>query len=245
MNYDTISKRSQPSQQTSLWLRDLKTALRYSCEQILESSAAHFLDLTGTLGEKGMSYWFALSELTETSRLVSSFKEDMPPNWINDFWRSYTFWAPLVATTATTYTYCDNIRSHVRKTKAMAKSPNFLLRTTMPWEKISLRLDLLSVLGPVSWNRNIITWGLFFVLQCIHLSLYCDAGERVLKQINLGIRRTVVFFFEVSGTPKTDPCDLFYLSIIPTYRRYLTGQAHLAHIADPCACACITSLHSV
>ena len=33
----------------------------------------------------------------------------------------------------------------------------------------------------------------FVVLQCIHLSLYCDAGERVLKQINLGIRSTVVF----------------------------------------------------
>jgi hypothetical protein len=75
----------------------------------------------------------------------------------------------------------------------MVKSPNFLLQTTVPWERISLRLDLVNVLG-------------------------------------------------VSGNPKINPYDPIPLSIIPTYRRYLTSQACLAHIADPCTCACITSL---
>lgn len=88
------------------------------------------------------------------------------------------------------------------------------------------------MLGPVSWNRNIITfvigiehslpgtfslriiWGLFFALQCIHLSLYCDAGERVLKQINLGIWRTVVFFLKYLEPPKS---TLTLLSICPLF----------------------------
>jgi hypothetical protein len=60
---------------------EISQTLRYSCEQILESSAACFLDLTGTLREKGMSYWVALSEFSEISRLVSSFKEYMLATW--------------------------------------------------------------------------------------------------------------------------------------------------------------------
>jgi hypothetical protein len=70
-------------------------ALRYGCGRIPESLAAHFLDLTGTLREKGMSYWVALSELSETSRLMSSFKEDMPANWIDASWRRHIFWTTL------------------------------------------------------------------------------------------------------------------------------------------------------
>jgi hypothetical protein len=96
----------------------------------------------------------------------------------------------------------------------MAKSPNFLLRTAMPWERISLQLDLTNMLGPALWNQcivmlvigiefslpgalsPIIIWALFFVLHCIHLSLYCNAGKRVLKQIDLRIWSTVVFFLK-------------------------------------------------
>src|SRR3954452_7586564 len=95
MNYDTISKRSGPPQQTRLRLKDFITTLRYSCEQILKSLAAHFLDLTGTLREKRMSYWVALSELFEISRLVSSFKQDMPATWVEASLRRRIFWNRL------------------------------------------------------------------------------------------------------------------------------------------------------
>ena len=103
---------------------------------------------------------------------------------------------------------------------------------------IGIELSLPGIFSP----RIIL--GLFTVLQDIHLSLYCDAGERVLEQIYLRIRSTVVIL-EYLETRKSILTILSSLSIIPTYRRYLTGQACLAHIADPCTCACITSLHSV
>jgi hypothetical protein len=155
MNYDTISKRSGPPQQTPLRFRDFITTLRYSCEQILKSSAAHFLDLTGTLRKKGMSYWVALSEFFEISRLVSSFKEDMPATWVEASLRRHIFWTAFAAATTTPYIYCDNILSHARKPKAMAKSPNFLLQTTVPWERISLRHDLFNELGPVFFGTKV------------------------------------------------------------------------------------------
>src|SRR5277367_4074675 len=105
MRYSTISKRSGPLQQTPLWFRDLITTLRYSCEQILESSAGRFLDLTGTLRERGMSCWVALSEFSEISRLVSSFKEDMLATWTEGSLRRHIFWTTLAETTTTTYIY--------------------------------------------------------------------------------------------------------------------------------------------
>jgi hypothetical protein len=74
-----------------------------------------------------MSYWVPLSEFSEISRLVSSFKEEMLATWTEASLRRHIFWTTLAAATTTTYIYCDNILSYVRKTKAMAKSPNFLL----------------------------------------------------------------------------------------------------------------------
>ena len=58
---------------------------------------------------------------------------------------------------------------------------------------------------PGTFSPRIIR-GLFFVLQCIHLSLYCDAGERVFKQIDLGIRSTVVFFLKYLEKSENESC---------------------------------------
>ena|SRR2546423_620117 len=122
--------------------------------------------------------------------------------------------------------------------------------------------DLINVLGPRLWNQNVVMFmigielsllgifspriilGLFIILQGIHLSLCCDAGKRVLEQIALRIRSTVVFL-EYLETRKSILTILSSLSIIPTYRRYFTGQVCLAHIADPCTRVCITFLHPV
>jgi hypothetical protein len=66
---------------------------------------------------------------------------------------------------------------------------------------------------PGTFSPRII-WGLFIVLQCIRLSLYCDAGERVPKQIDLCIRSTIVFLLEY---PETRKSILTTLSLCPLF----------------------------
>jgi hypothetical protein len=59
-----------------------------------------------------------------------------------------------------------------------------------------------------------IIWGLFFVQHYIHLSLYWDAGERVLKEIDFRIRSTVVFFLKYLENRKS---TLTILSVYPLF----------------------------
>jgi hypothetical protein len=63
--------------------------------------------------------------------------------------------------------------------KAMAKSPNFL-PTTEPWEKISLRLDLLRVSGPALWNRDVV------IVVILHQTLF---AKNIFAQNHLGTLR--------------------------------------------------------
>jgi hypothetical protein len=99
----------------------------------------------------------------------------MLATWTEASLRRHIFWTTLAAATTTTYVYCDNILSHARKTKAAAKSPNFLLQTTVPWERISLCLDVINALGPGLWNQNII-----MSMICIELSLPGTISPRII-----------------------------------------------------------------
>src|SRR5277367_5699715 len=81
---------------------------------------------------------------------------------------------------------------------------------------------------PGTFSPRII-WRLFIVLQCIHLSLYCDAGERLLKQINLRIRSTIVFLLEYLENPKIDPYDPIFF----VHYSYLPPLSHGPSMSSP------------